>query len=498
MVVSYFEFSENVISRIIQEVRKAKKYIKIAMFQIHQKDIFTLLAQKIKAGVEIKILTLPYDSINDDVSDEVTTRFENLKKIGAEIEFIRWNVGDPERTTTAVGRWYLFHGKFIVTDNCAIALSANLTNTAELDAAIFTDDQKTINQFNEKFEYIRKLFVKNEIRDIISTASPDRIQEIFQKPIAADQRHEGYWIKHYPVDICKMDSEIREGLYITPFDTTGRRVYESLVKDAKEYVYVSTESFTDSDFTDFLVNTLIQKKRDNVDFQLCILTDLTSMDFSDRVQKAMRILLASGAVMYTTSKELHAKLVITDRYLVVSSINLNKINLGFDQTKKFWRENTESIFIVSNSALITSAKEQFIQEIDKESTKKVQDELARKAKDQIHTIFRGGFDFKTKDDAKTALSKFIISEEIQAKKTILEIGEGVVKLKDFNESKMVTADDVRKSIALHLIGEGHVDHDQLDSRVKQFDDEFELDRILGLLKEQGFIKIIGSKIEING
>ena len=59
---------------------------------------------------------------------------EALKAEGALLYFDKWNVGSPERTTTATNRWYSFHGKFIVTDNCAIVLSANFLITPELDS----------------------------------------------------------------------------------------------------------------------------------------------------------------------------------------------------------------------------------------------------------------------------------------------------------------------------------------------------------------------------
>ena len=76
-----------------------------------------------------------------------------MEKNGAKLYFCKWNVGDPERTSTAVGRWYSFHGKFIVTDKSAIALSANFTQSPEIDGLlIYRDEPEKINEFNEKFD----------------------------------------------------------------------------------------------------------------------------------------------------------------------------------------------------------------------------------------------------------------------------------------------------------------------------------------------------------
>jgi len=111
------------------------------MFQIHNEHVFEALMAKAKQA-KIEILTLPYDSINDDVKKEVEQRFEALKVQGAIIYFDKWNVGSSERTTTATNRWYSFHGKFIVTDRSAIALSANFTKNQELDALVIFKNDK--------------------------------------------------------------------------------------------------------------------------------------------------------------------------------------------------------------------------------------------------------------------------------------------------------------------------------------------------------------------
>lgn len=50
-----------------------------------------------------------------------------------------------------------------------------------------------------------------------------------------------------------------DGLYITPFDCRGRDLLYSLIENAKEWVYVSTESFTDEDFSQFLVDFAINR-----------------------------------------------------------------------------------------------------------------------------------------------------------------------------------------------------------------------------------------------
>lgn len=155
-----FEFSNEVITKVLEKLEEAEEYIKIAVFQIHLESLFGLLEVKLNQGINVDILTLPYDSINDSVSADVIRRLQNLINLGANIYFCKWNVGDPERTSTAIGRWYSFHGKFIVTDKSAIALSANFTRINELDAAVIIDSEQTmIDQFNYRFDELVDLFI---------------------------------------------------------------------------------------------------------------------------------------------------------------------------------------------------------------------------------------------------------------------------------------------------------------------------------------------------
>ena len=157
-----FEFSTDVVDKVIQELRHARQFIRIAVFQIHDEKVFSALDEKLEEGVRVEIFTLPYDSINDNVRQQVTESFRVLERSGATLYFCKWNVGDPERTTTAVGRWYSFHSKFIVTDRCAIALSANLTEARELDVSIcFQEDVAKIKEYNEKFDDLLDRFIND-------------------------------------------------------------------------------------------------------------------------------------------------------------------------------------------------------------------------------------------------------------------------------------------------------------------------------------------------
>ena len=74
-----FEFGLDVIDRVVKEVEDAKKYIKIAVFQIHNESIYVALEHALTRGIVVEIFTLPYDSINKNIRDTVTDRIERIK-----------------------------------------------------------------------------------------------------------------------------------------------------------------------------------------------------------------------------------------------------------------------------------------------------------------------------------------------------------------------------------------------------------------------------------
>ena len=142
----------------------------MAIFQIHNDNIFKALCGALNRHIDVEIFTLPYDSVNEKIREKVKSNMEDLKNRGAKIYFSKWGIGDPQRTTTALGRWYSFHGKFIVTDKSAIALSANLTQEPELDAMLIYNNEDRRKEFNNKFEYLKKLFINDCIKEKIKNS----------------------------------------------------------------------------------------------------------------------------------------------------------------------------------------------------------------------------------------------------------------------------------------------------------------------------------------
>lgn len=477
-----FNFSTEVIPIIIKEIELAERYIRIAIFQIHHEDVFKVLSDKIRQGLKVEIFTLPYDSINEDIRQQVESRLRGLEKDGAIIYFDKWNVGDPSRTTTAVGRWYSFHGKFIVTDKSAIALSANFTQSQELDAVlIFRDDYEKIGEFNEKFNELLTFFVSRDhdfdgqVHRKITDVTGEDSAEIFELPDNVDIRHKNHWIRHYPIEICKPEVPVGEKLYITPFDCRGRYLITDLIEDADEYVYISTESFTDIDFSNFLTNTSVNKN-----IKIKILSGTRSMDFTDRVNNMFRDLLAQEVDIRTTDEDIHAKLIITDKVLMVSSVNLNKINLGFYVTSKYWRENTESILVCKTPEIVRFAKEKYLEVFN--GCYDVRDKLSEKLEKMVQNIFTKTFQLRSRSDVKKLFARFILKKQIDIRRLIMKIGKITKKLMNYHKRTMIGKQDFISALVLYYLSERKQDYDQLKEKIDEVDETVNLHAIISRLE----------------
>jgi phosphatidylserine/phosphatidylglycerophosphate/cardiolipin synthase-like enzyme len=494
-----FELSIDVIPKIVKELKKAEKFIRIAIFQLHNENIFSVLSDKLQEGVTVEIFTLQYDSINEDVKDEVTARFESLKRKGAKLYFCRWNVGDPERTTTAVGRWYSFHGKFLVTDKSAIALSANFIQIQELDAfLIYKNESNKIAEYNRKFDELINLFITENsgydgtIRQRIIETRIENVRELFQLPRVIESNiHKKHWIRHYPATICPTNTPVEDKLYIAPFDCRARYFLQTIISLATKFVYVSTESFTDEGFA------LDLKKTKLKGLDIKILCGATSMDYQDRIQQMLRELLAYQIGIRAIEEDLHAKLIVTDKHVVISSVNLNKINLGFNMTQKFWRANTETIAVCSDKQVIKDAKAQYLSIYNHGVN--IEEKLAEKIKTIVTDVLTKTFGLRTSQEVKSLFAKVIIKKEIECKRFILAVGKITKNLINFFRKRSVEKEDFLMALALYFLSESKLNYNQLNEKLSILDVSFNLHQLLNKLLENNLIEETDDfyKIKIN-
>ncbi len=489
MGIMDFTFSTDVVDQVIKEIDKANKYVRIAVFQIHRISVFDAIKRALNRHVKVEILTLPFDSINADIRSRVSSSLEEVRALGADLHFSRWNIGDPERTTTAVGRWYSYHGKFIVTENAAIALSANMMDDEELDAILKYDDPRKIEEFNSKFNELIELFAEDGIRELIRKNYSDP-ESLFSPPrTITEEGVRKHWIIDYPSSICPKVGEIKNKLYLAPLDFRARDLYSKVMAEANEFIYVSTESFTDTDIMPLLITLSVGKKN------IKILTGSNTQDFNDRIRNLYPQMIANNVEMRKPPYPLHAKLLITDKKLVVSSVNLNKMNLGFGTAKKFWRGNTESITIEDNESIIHEAKLAF-EEIFW-SSQSILEYFADKEKRLAKSIFEV-FNVRATPEVRKLFSQVIVKYDVRQKKQLYEIGRyASILLRKYSFGRnVVDKSDFVSAMVLHFLSEHKHSMPELTDKILEVSPDMDTARVLERLinyklieADEGYYKI---------
>jgi phosphatidylserine/phosphatidylglycerophosphate/cardiolipin synthase-like enzyme len=495
-----FEFSTNVVDNVLQELQKAKEFIYIAVFQIHKKELFELLEKKLNEGVEVAIFTLPYDSINADVRQTVSELYEKVKNKGAKLYTCKWNVGDTAQTTAAIGHWYSYHGKFIVTDKTAIALSANFLQESELDAClIFENEVPRIKEFRSRFNELKELFVddnKNgrDIKSKILNSKVNGSKNVLELPrIIETDIHTNSWIMHYPNDILNKYPRIEDRLYISPFDIKAREICMDIVGRAKRFVYLATESFTDVDFAEFLEKT---KANNKLDIRILV-GGVTSMDYSDRVKDMIKKLLSFEIKIKKAVENLHAKLIITDNSLIVGSVNLNKINLGFRIGKDFWRGNTETLTLTTDRDILKVAKG--IYEKVFKNGKDITFDLERKLSKEIGLIFNRIYEVSSNKEAKDLLARYILMEELKVKAKVFKICQFSVKLMKKFKKRSVNVEILVHGLIVYWLSERKMTEDELQEKINYLTASFKANSLLVKLFSENIIEKEGNfyKLDIN-
>lgn len=416
-----FELGENAIKLVITEIKRAEKYIKIVVFQMQNLELIDALIEKVKQKIKVEIITLPFTSIYQaDIEEEVNKKFLEFSELGGKLHIYDWNIGTTEHTKTVAGPWYGLHAKFILTEKAAIILSANLTNEPEIDAVIINKDNKMIEKFNESFEGIKENYIEdkiinkikenynsNKIIDKGKKKNKDNLAEIFahQKHLSEKQKS----ILHYPLTMCKEVTEIKETLYVTPFDCIGRNFIKKIIEEAREFVYICSERFTDEDSFYFLDKTKIAGR------DIKVLAKFKSQDYQYKIRKLAKDSIALGIEL--RDLDIHAKLIITDKLVALGSINFNQMNLGFVPKKGFLRGNTEVIYVCRDKAIIEKAKKVFLELFAKSSN--VIDKIAEKEGEEIKKFMKNVLDVKKFKDKKEFIKEYM-KDEIETRKKLIE------------------------------------------------------------------------------
>ena len=352
------------------------------------------------------------------------------------------------------------------------------------------DDPGKIEEFNSRFDDLIELFVKDAVRELVRKSYSDA-DSLFSPPRSiTEEEVRKHWIVDYPSSICPEVGDISDRLYLAPLDLRARALYINIMNEANEFVYISTESFTDTDIMPLLITLAVSKKK------IKVLTGSNTQDFNDRIRKLYPQMIANGVEMRKPPYPLHAKLLITDKRLVLSSVNLNKMNLGFATTKKFWRANTETITTESNKAVIEQAKLAF--EGIFQNSQSILEYFADKEEIFVKSIFRV-FGIRASPEVRELFSKVIVNYDVRQKKRLYEIGRyASILLKKYSFGRnVVDKTDFISAMVLHFLSEHMHSMSELTEKILEVSSDVDLKGVLDRLINYGLIEVDEGYYKIN-
>lgn len=343
---------------IEKAIKNASKFIDIVSFQFTSQEIVNLLIGKAKEGVSIRIISLPEDSYGEITErNQIERLYDSLIQQGIEFNRCIWEVGVPELTETSLSgeqtegggnKWYSLHGKFVVTEREAIATSLNFTDDAQLEVYLSYDDKKTIETFRAKFDFLKEQFCSKDLPPgMLYSKLPQELQREIKKLFEQSGRIN---VKEYPPEFSP-EREVKQGLYISPFEGRARTSLNQLIENAKEFIYLSSERFFDENVVKALLSKVYLT---DIPIKIMMRHPKTVRQNPSKAERMVADLMAAGVDIIVID-DIHAKFWLTDNWLCVTSANLGKMNLGFAKSGNYWRANTETLWFDNNHEIINSA-----------------------------------------------------------------------------------------------------------------------------------------------
>lgn len=192
---------------------------------------------------------------------------------------------------------------------------------------------------------------------------------------------------------------------------------------------------------------------------------------------------------------MHSKLIVTDKHILVGSINLNKMNLGFNITKKYWRENTETFYLSDSEGIIQDAKEKFEKQI--QNSVLMQFKLAKKIQQEVSNIINKSFKLRATKEVKKLFSIFILNSEIEVKKNANKIIKISKKLMHHYSSKIIDKDLFIMAIVLYYLQDRKHTLSEIDNKLNRLDITANLSSLIAKLSDSNFLEMEGVFYKIN-
>ncbi len=321
----YYDVGEKLFEDLIKDIKSAKKYIFMEFFIIDKgklsDEVFSILKQKVKEGVEVKII---YDSFGCLGKFKKKMR-EDLINAGVEVR-----VFNP---LSVLINSYLnnrLHRKII-------AIDGNISYTGGINLA---DEYANI---KERFGHWKDVGIRFEgevswnftlmfLRDLDFITKKGKID----------------YDKYKNISIQNIEEDKQNGIVVALSDGPNNRknpietIYMQIINTASNYVYITTPYFA---ISEPMLTSLLNASRSGVDVRVI----LPHIPDKKVVQMATRsyyeVLLSAGIKVYEYKPGfIHSKTFVSDdKIAVVGSANMDyrSMNLDYECISMIYKTGTE-------------------------------------------------------------------------------------------------------------------------------------------------------------
>ncbi|QKF80584.1 phospholipase D-like domain-containing protein [Halarcobacter ebronensis] len=314
----FFDYIESY-NEFVKSINEAKKSIYICTYVFKYdsvtKEIISLLEEKAKQGLEVKILI---DSLGSLYTYLFQSKFKTLKNLGAEIKFFMPIFQIPFRNYINLRN----HRKIYIFDNQKVLSGGvNLSN-----------------------EYFGKEYIKDRWEDILFSCKGSCVEDFFTI-FASDWYYATK--QRLSFDLIPIYEDGNDKIKVIPSgpDVKTDVLYETILNKifmAKSRIWIVTPYFIPNET---LTKALIIAKHKGVDVKLItpkhsnhILADLTRSSFLRELQdNYIDIMLYRGRM-------LHAKAILfDDKWAMVGSVNIDNRSLFLNYEVTTFVSSIESI-----------------------------------------------------------------------------------------------------------------------------------------------------------
>ncbi|MGB9841283.1 MAG: hypothetical protein ACPLKZ_01005 [Candidatus Bathyarchaeales archaeon] len=483
-------------------IDSSESFLKIVAFRFDAKEFADMLTMKAKDGVCVEVITNPPDNVaKDKLRPIVEKMYDDMIKNGVALSLCNWEAGEPRLTTTSMSgkqsagigeKWYSLHLQLLINEKQVLVTSRPLTSEKSLDIYYLSSDEFFITAAKNQFDKIKNLFLKQitingltingEVINFLDKEMLEDTLKLFKGTNRLNAKQ--YYLEKLP------KAKLQKGIFISPFDGKMRDFLYDFIDSSEEYLYFFIETFFDEE----LIGKLQEKVAFTPGISIKIITSPPER-IRQNPQKAKELIkqALSLGIHVSYLPDIQAKFWISDKWLAVPSGDFNRMNLGHNKGKCYWKSDTQLILLDDNKECINQMKKIFdeaFKPIDLGSVcaKDVDALLRRMVKSN---------NLSGSKDAREYLSRFKAALIIKTEQDVRYVIDLAIKLANRFSKRKLDGACMLMAIVLYNLQRREHRFEEITEKLENVESESQIRTIVKQLEDNNLILKSGDVYRLN-